>query len=53
MKPDDRFAVFNCGRVRYIPNPNELEDFYRRNGVNWPYDRNGHYQLSWGVTGLA
>lgn len=53
VKADDRFAVFNCGRPYYIPNPNELEAFYRRHGVNWPYDRNGHYKLSWWVTGLA
>lgn len=53
VKADDRFAVFKCGKARYIPNPHEMEEFYRRHGIDWPYDRNGHYKLSWGVIGLA
>lgn len=53
VKADDRFAVFNCGIASYMPNPNEMEMFYRRTGLSWPYNRNGHYKLSWWVTGLA
>jgi hypothetical protein len=44
VKAQDRFAVFNWGAIRYIPNRNEMKRFYFKNRIRWPYDENGNYK---------